>query len=39
MQPDGKGHALLGDIVYITPEKLKKTAGKKIDPAEKTNQK
>ena len=31
MQPDGKGHVLLGDIVYITPEKLKKTAGKKID--------
>ena len=29
MQPDGKGHASLGDIVYITPEKLKKTAGKK----------
>ena len=35
MQPDGKGHAMLGDIVYITPEKLKKTAGKKIDPAKK----
>ena len=28
MQPDSKGHVLLGDIVYITPEKLKKTAGK-----------
>ena len=39
MQPDGKGHALLGDIVYITPERLKKTAGKKIDPAAKSDQK
>ncbi len=25
MQPDSKGHILLGDIVYVTPEKLKKT--------------
>ena len=33
MQPDSKGHIILGDIVYITPEKLKKTAGKKIDSA------
>ncbi|MBR4253861.1 MAG: DUF4982 domain-containing protein [Lentisphaeria bacterium] len=28
MQPDSKGHILLGDIVYIIPEKLKKNAGK-----------
>ena len=28
MQPDSKGHILLGDIVYVTPEKLKKTSGK-----------
>ena len=35
MQPDSKGHAMLGDIIYITPEKLKKTAGKKTDPASK----
>ena len=26
MQPDAKGHILLGDIVYVTPEKLKKTS-------------
>ncbi len=25
MQPDSKGHLLLGDLVYVTPEKLKKT--------------
>ncbi|MBP5586789.1 MAG: DUF4982 domain-containing protein [Lentisphaeria bacterium] len=25
MQPDSKGHILLGDIVYVTPEKLKKS--------------
>ncbi len=29
MQPDTKGHILLGDIVYITPEKIKKTTEKK----------
>ena len=29
MQPDSKGHILLGDIVYITPEKLKKNTEKK----------
>ena len=28
MQPDSMGHVLLSDIVYITPEKLKKTPGK-----------
>ena len=28
MQPDSKGHILLGDIVYVTPEKAKKTSGK-----------
>ena len=39
MQPDGKGHVLLGDIVYITPEKLKKTAGKKINPEAQSDKK
>ena len=39
MQPDGKGHVLLGDIVYITPEKLKKTAGKKIKSESQSAQK
>lgn len=34
MQPDGKGHVMLGDIIYITPEKIRKT-GKKNDPAAK----
>ena len=28
MQPDVQGHILLGDIVFVTPEKLKKTAEK-----------
>ena len=27
MQPDVRGHILLGDIVYVTPEKIKKTSG------------
>ena len=39
IQPDGKGHIMLGDIVYITPEKLKRTAGKKINPATNSAQK
>ena len=39
MQPDGKGHVMLGDIVYITPEKLKRTAGKKIEPSASSAQK
>ena len=39
MQPDGKGHASLGDIVYITPEKLKKTAGKKNESAASSSKK
>ena len=29
MQPDGKGHVLLGDLIYISPEKVKKTSDKK----------
>ncbi len=28
MQPDVKGHILLGDIVFVSPEKLKKISGK-----------
>ena len=28
MQPDGKGHVLLGDLIYVTPEIIKKTTGK-----------
>jgi len=29
MQPDSKGHVLLGDLIYISPEKAKKTSDKK----------
>ena len=29
MQPDSKGHVLLGDLVYVSPEKVKKTSDKK----------
>ena len=29
MQPDGKGHVLLGDLIYISPEKVRKTSDKK----------
>ena len=29
MQPDSKGRLLLGDLVYVTPEKIKKTSDKK----------
>ena len=39
MQPDNRGALLLGDIIYITPEKLKKTAGKKIDPEAQSEKK
>jgi hypothetical protein len=29
MQPDSKGRLLLGDLVYVTPEKLKKSSSDK----------
>ena len=39
MQPNGQGVILLGDIIYITPDKLKKTAGKKLDSAAQAEKK